>query len=152
MLNNMKKFSFRLESVLRVRKIEEDLAKAELIAKNSAVDSARRELEERKAAYETTSTQNTKSAIVTVSDVMAARNRAELSGQRLIAAEAALHEARNAAQVARVGYADAAAKTKAIGKLRETAFEEFQALALRDEQNELDDLASTRKLLSSGAA
>lgn len=144
----MKKFSFRLESVLRVRRIEEDIAKAKVLEKNLAADVANKTLEERRAAYETTAGGVVSPSIVSVTDVLAARSRAELSSQRLLAAEAALTEAKDAVVIAQQEFSVAAAKTKAISKLREKALEEFNTETLRSEQLEMDDLTNARKLTS----
>lgn len=47
----MKKFNFRLEAVLRVRRIEEERARAALLAANRDVALANEEVRERKARY-----------------------------------------------------------------------------------------------------
>ena len=48
----MKRFRFRLEQVLRVRRVQEDQAKAELLTANHNAHLTARRVEERLAAYE----------------------------------------------------------------------------------------------------
>lgn len=139
----MKKYSFRLNNVLRIRRIEESVAKSELAKANNEVQNAIAAVEQRVADYEAslTATAMTRS---TVDSFMRTRYFNELSSKAVIAAKVARNSAAAEAAIKRAAFTESARKVKALDRLDERAREDYALEAQREADRELDDLVTSR--------
>lgn len=140
----MKKFSFRLDRVARVRQIERERAEAEHArarAEEAAVQARIRRLREQAAA------EANGIAVGNVSSVVDVRATAFRASLRARAAEIAMVDLAQASQVTAEraeALLVATRKVDALGKLEGRHREHWAAEARREEAAFLDDIATTR--------
>lgn len=137
----MRRYQFRLASVLRVRKIEEDqaitaLAEAERRRVAAEELAALREQAHRGAG----TTQGTFAA----HEFLAACERRERSAAAVLASQEEVAQARMASLARRAALAAAAAAVGALEHLDEKSRAEHTLEALREETIEVDDLVTGR--------
>lgn len=144
----MKKYVFRLETVRRVRRTQQELAKADLLAANSEVAKAITAVEERTNEYEGAVASIT--GPTTVDMFMKRRYFNELSGKAVIAATASRRAAEVEAAAKRDLYTEAARKVKALDRLDARRHSEHSAEAQRQETVEVDDMVTGRHMRRSG--
>lgn len=137
----MKKFRFRLDSVLRVRRIQEDLARAQLLAANRDVLLATDALRARDSEY----------AAVDRPAGQQSLDAFHLALFRLDSAAGAVRVARDAraaaldrAEERRVEWTAASQKVSALERLEERARDEHAVEVRRDEDRLVDDLVVSR--------
>jgi flagellar export protein FliJ len=137
----MKKFRFRLESVLRVRRIQEDQARARLLTANAAARQAERTVDARVARY----------AEMARPDGVQAEPVFERTLFRLDAAAGAIDIAREQhvealAVVAerRAEWSDASMRVAALERLEERQRAEHAIERQREEDRLTDDLVVSR--------
>ena len=137
----MRRYRFRLEPVLRVRRQEQDVARGAVLAAQALAGAEAQALAERDRAYaEGTPAQQTRSAadFVFVQQHRAALGRAVLDQrQRLAQAQEGLAQAR-------AGWTAAAARVGALERLDERQRAEHTARAVKEEELVVDDLVVSR--------
>lgn len=145
----MKKYAFRLETVRRVRRAQETVAKAELARSNNEVTSAIAAVESRMARYEEKNaiavvTPSTNASIVRVDAFMKRRYFNELSAQAVVAARSSLAAAQLEASVKQEMWTDTAKRVKALDRLDERRREEHLLEYNREVEAEVDDIVTGR--------
>lgn len=139
----MKKYAFRLDTVRRVRRVQEDQAKAELLRKNTAVRQATATVDAKGEAY-AKSTSYAPTHIASMNHFMRQRYFNELAGMALVAAKSSLAAAHAEAAIARELWSDAAKKVRTLDRLDDRSRKEYEVEAKRQEVIEADDLVSGR--------
>jgi flagellar export protein FliJ len=147
----MKKYAFRLETVRRVRKAQEAVAKADLARANNEVTAAITAVEARIAAYEAKLAETPASGIspsggtiVRVDAFMKRRYFNELSANAVIAARSSLNAAQLEADIARGAWSEKAKEVKALDRLDERRREEHVLAYNRELDAEVDDIVTGR--------
>ena len=143
----MRRYRFRLEPVLRVRRSEEDAARGAVLAATVLTRAEAQALAERDEAYAAgTGTQQIRSAadFVFVQQHRAALGRAVLDQRRR------LQEAELRLEQARAGWTAAAARVGALERLDERQRAEHTARARKGEEMVVDDLVVSRSALREG--
>ncbi|MCU1374703.1 MAG: hypothetical protein JWO68_1989 [Actinomycetia bacterium] len=140
----MKKYRFRLEAVLRVRRIEEDRAKGDLLLANRAVADAEAELDRRLDHYRTvTGTEG----VVSQEAYLVGRARQDAAAASVVAAGAARLAAEAEADRMRAIWAGCAMRVRALERLDERRRDEHAGEVLRDEVIVLDEIASATRMI-----
>lgn len=135
----MKRYRFRLETVLRVRQVEEERARAELALANRALAEADALLEHRIEHYGATP----RPAVpLPVSAFLATRDRQEWAARAVVAAGTARIAADGEAAARRGAWSAAATRMAAIERLDERRREEHRLEAQRQEALEIDDIVT----------
>lgn len=137
----MKRYKFRLESVLRVRRIQEDQARAEFIRANAQVAEAEKVVDLRKQSYERRVT-NLNTMVST--DFLVARAFQQASAASVRAAEDAVVIAMEQAEDRRIMWAEEAKKVNALERLDERRRAEHRLEMDREEAAEIDDIVVSR--------
>ena len=137
----MKKFHFRLETVRRVREIQDELARGELMTANHALAQAAAIVDERTAKITnatrqlgTTSVDAFACAQFVIDQAAAAVRWAERDREAAVAV----------ADERRLLWFEANTKLRAIERLRDTARDEHHAAMLRAEATDNDEIATMR--------
>jgi flagellar protein FliJ len=137
----MKKFAFRLESVLRIRRLQEDQVRTRLMAANRDVQVARARVEARQSRYDTLPRP------MGVHD----HDSMERAWFTLDAAAGAIrfaHEeqviAEQAADAIRIEWVEARRRTEVLERLRERARDEWAVETRRAEDRAVDELVVAR--------
>lgn len=137
----MKRYRFRLEPVLRVRRIQEEAARAELVAATAAAAAQDRQLTARTEAYENSCTAS------------AGRSRAEFLFERSTrsAYAAALLEQRERVRTAqddvvraRSAWSDTASRVGALERLDERQRDEHRVQTQKEDDLNTDELVVAR--------
>lgn len=137
----MKRYRFRLETVLRVRRLQQDEAKGQLLFANSQVAMAKAVSAARSDKY---------SEGANAMGILSATTFRQLLGMRQATAatlrggEKAVEDAQATADVQRAVWADAARKVKTLERLDERRREEHRVESDRKEAAEVDDLVVSR--------
>lgn len=138
----MSRYQFRLESVLRVRRVQEDRARAQLARARLDEAEALRATKERRGRL-----RRAEQAVMPTSEPTEWRSQRDRT-DRLAAAVTASHLAEvHAAELSGSRleqWERAAADLRALERLDERTREEWRAEQLRDEQRTIDEI-STRK-------
>lgn len=137
----MKKYAFRLEAVLRVRRIEEERAMAALLAANRALTEAEAELERRLAHYRQVGAPQ---GVLAHDQYLKVRSRQDAAAAGVVAAGATRVMAEAEVARARDLWASAATKVKALERLDDRRRQEHAAAGLREEIVVLDEVAAAR--------
>lgn len=137
----MKRYRFRLDSVLRVRRIQEERARAELLSANQGVVAAQRHLGQRIAHLE----ELPKSAKIASTPAFLA-NQARLASiaSSISMARAAREVAEHAADERRVAWHVTARRVEGLERLDERDRTEHALEAQRAADQEVDDLVVSR--------
>lgn len=138
----MKKYSFRLAQVQRVRTTQEEIARAELSQANREVREAEARIAQRMAAYEAASSFGHSS----VTNAVLAKNRyfAELASRAVGVAREQHAQAEREAAEKHLSWMDAATKVKALERLNDRKREEHALESQRAMDAELDDIVVSR--------
>ena len=137
----MRRYRFRLEPVLRVRRQEQDAARATVLAATACADAERESLLERDRAYAAgLAAPATRSA---VGFVVAQQHRAAL-GRAVLDQRRRLQEAELRLEQARTAWTAAATRVGALERLDEHSRAEHTARARREEEMVVDDLVVSR--------
>lgn len=137
----MKRYRFRLDLVLRVRRNEEDAARGALLAATATVAAEEGRLAERHASYAAALTPPASS---TAADFRREQLRREALGAAVVEQRHRLEQARGAQLQARDGWAAAAAKVGALERLEERSREEHRIAELREDDLVADELVVAR--------
>jgi flagellar export protein FliJ len=133
----VKRYEFSLQTVLRARRAQESVARADLLRANLKVAAAEVAEDRSRAHYE--------DVLAADSDAfMVHRQRSELAAGALIGASKTVTEARAAVAAAMEGYLVAARSVSVLEKLDERQRQEHAATAQREEANQVDDLVTSR--------
>jgi flagellar FliJ protein len=140
----VKKYRFRLEAVLRVRRIEEERAMGELLAANRALAAAEAELDRRLDHYRTVTGAE---GMVSQEAYLVARARQDAAAAAVVAAGAARLAAEAEAERMRAIWAACATRVRALERLDERRRDEHAGEVLREEIIVLDEVASATRLI-----
>lgn len=137
----MRRYQFRFEHVARVRRIQEDQARAELLAARQRLLAAEAELAARSDDYRARLSTD---AAGSSAAFRSHRHQDDLLAASVTAARCAEANARLALGHRIDLWTDAARKVAAMERLDERERERHSAEAAREEQAELDDLVAPR--------
>lgn len=137
----MRRYRFRLETVLRVRSLEEEGARVRLLEANGAVTRARSGRDEAAGRY---SGLPVFSGPCSVQDFRGSRRREEMAAATLAARQFALEQAGEMAEEARLGWMAARGRVRVLERLDERRRAEHGLEVGRDEGRFLDDIGTTR--------
>ncbi len=137
----MRRYRFRLASVLRVRRSEQDLAQAALLAAHAVVRTEQQALTRRDEAYAAAVSAQAPSRAADF--VYEQAHRAAL-GTAVLAQRSRLAEAEQSLQAARSAFSAAASRVGALERLDERQRAEHHAHALREDDLIVDDLVVSR--------
>ncbi len=141
----MKRFSFRLSPVLRLRRAAEQEALRNLgdarRGRDAAAESARTRLEEEQAAKVEQSAAQRPGGLA-VPTLLAHQRHVAAAGRRVFEARAALAAQDAALEEARLAWIAASRDRKAMDRLRERRESAWVAEGLREEQKTIDEAAS----------
>jgi flagellar protein FliJ len=137
----MKKFKFRLQSVLRVRRLQEDLARAQLLSANRAAREAEAVVENRVTRYSTMERPHGVQY-----EAAFARTWFRLDKAADAVDEARVQRTQALANVAeqRIAWQAASMRVAALERLEDRQRAEHAIEAQRDEDRLTDDLVSSR--------
>jgi flagellar export protein FliJ len=139
----MKKYSFRLETVRRVRRTQEKLAKNDLLIANTEVQHAIEAVESRLGDY-AISLESAPSGTLAVDKFMKLRYFNDLAGQAVVAARVSHANAMAEADTKRVAYTESARKVKTLDRLDSRSREEYDVETNRALDAETDDIVTGR--------
>jgi hypothetical protein len=133
----VKRYEFALQSVLRARRAQESVARADLLRANLAAAAAEAAEGRSLVHYED---------VVTASGVtfMVHRQLSELAAGALLGARGSLAEARTTVATAMEGYLAAARSVSVLEHLDERQRQEHDEAARREEANQVDELVTAR--------
>jgi len=137
----MKKFRFRLEKVQRVRRIQEELARAELQAANRAVAEAERVKMERFDRYQARDDLFGESSL---DGFMTARTLKEAAAYSVLDGVAKTEETRGVALERRDDWIGARSRVDALERLESRRRDEHSAEWIREQQELVDEIVVTR--------
>lgn len=137
----MKRYQFRLAHVERVRRIQEEQARAELLASRQRLIEAGADLSRTVDAYEE---RRSKSPIAGTSQFRSARDRDQMLTMAVIAARSAEANALILVDQRLESWTEAAQAVSALERLDDRHRERHRIEADREEQAELDDLVPPR--------
>ncbi len=138
----MKKYSFRLENVRRVRMLQEEVAKAALINANLRVQMAQQAIDAALLHYSEKATGN--GGVGGVQSFMKHRYMVELAGQCVVDARRMKSAAEAEAGVAHMTWSDAARRVKALDRLDQNARDEYRIEFERELDKEIDEINVSR--------
>ncbi|QGG94645.1 hypothetical protein [Actinomarinicola tropica] len=138
----MKRYRFRLEQVARVRKLQEDQARAEVMRARQRLIEAGADLSQ---SIERLDGKPRSSGHLTPGRFRAERTEEELLARAVLAARLAESNARLLVHQRVDEWAAAAREVSTLERLDERARAEHEVAAARDTQIELDDLVTTRR-------
>lgn len=137
----MRRYRFRLASVLRVRRSEQDVAQAGLLAATAAVRSEQEALARRDAAYAAALTAH---APRRAADFVYEQAHRAALGTAVLAQRTRLAETEQALEAARRTWTVAATRVGALERLDERQRADHHAQALREDDLIVDDLVVSR--------
>ena len=137
----MKRYKFRLEQVLRVRRVQEEQARAELQAANREVARAEDLLDTRFDRYRNLAAP---AGALPTSGFLAVRDRAELVAAGVVAAGALRQAARAEAAERRAAWSAAATRVTGLERLDDRRRAEHTVEVIREEDREADEVVVTR--------
>ncbi len=140
----MRRYQFRFEHVARVRRIQEDQARAELLAARHRLLVAEAELASRSDDYRA---RRSSDASGSTSSFRSLRHQDDLLANAVTAARCAEANARLLVAQRIDVWTEAAQKVAAMERLDERDRERHSTEAAREEQAELDDLVAPRHAL-----
>ena len=137
----MKRYTFRLDSVLKVRRIEEEAARAQLAAARAAVARQEQLLVERETAYEIAlKSSGTRRTV----DFLFEQSSRSAHAAAVLEQRRRVREAYDDAARARGVWSGAAARVGALERLDERHRDEHRAAALKEDELTTDELVVSR--------
>jgi flagellar FliJ protein len=137
----VKRYRFRLEPVLRVRRTEEESARAQLLAAQAAVATQQELLAARSDAY---AAALAPSGTQPCADFLAAQAHRSALGAAVLEQRRRVDEAGQDAEHARASWSAAAARVGALERLDERARAEHLARTLKEDEQITDELVVAR--------
>ncbi len=138
----MSRYRFRLETVLRVRRIEEEGAKHTLRAASAALRAAIDQRDHARHRYLTFA--DAERAVCTLEGLLDARLHAGLLADEVTRTERAAIDAANKAALSRLQWSMAARRVAILERLDERRRAEHAAEALRADAAVVDDIVTSR--------
>ena len=135
----MKRYGFRLETVLRVRRLEEETARLGLLTANTSLADACGRRDDAAAHYRQVPIEL---GSCSTEELRRTRQRAELAAAALAARQAAVDDAARTAEAAREAWMAAVSRVKVLERLDQRRREEHRLEAERDETRVLDDVGA----------
>jgi flagellar export protein FliJ len=139
----VKKYKFRLDTVLRVRRTEQDLAKAELARANARVAEAVAMVDARLTHYASLPTAGS-GATGSTAVFMASRFRQDTAAAAVVAAKVARMSALQDAEAYRMVWSQKATQVSVLDRLDERRRTEHELEAARQADIEVDDIVVGR--------
>jgi flagellar export protein FliJ len=140
----MKKYVFRLETVRRVRKVQEEIAKSQLMAANNEVTAAIKAVEQR--SDKLNAAERTAFGAANTETFMNHRYFSGLAGQAVVAAQASRRAAELEAVAKRDLYAEAAKRVRALDRLDDHRRDDHTIEMRREEERLIDDVVNSRHM------
>lgn len=140
----MRGYRFRLEPAMRVRRLQEENARARLARARIAADQAMSETARRRSLLDRV--REPRSSEASTDDWQEARDRRDRLAAALRAAQSAEAHALDIALGHQSNWEEAAAELKVLERLDERSREEWRLEQNRAEQKELDELATARSV------
>lgn len=137
----MKRYRFRLEPVLRVRRTEEEAARGQLVAANAAVTRQEQLLVEREHAYQI---RLNSSGMLPTADFLFEQSSRSALAAAVLEQRQRVREAYDDAARARGVWSGAAARVGALERLDERQRDEHRAAALKEDELTTDELVVSR--------
>jgi flagellar FliJ protein len=137
----VKRYRFRLEPVLRVRRTEEEAARAQLAAANAAAGRQQSLLVERERAYEISLKS---SGIQPTADFLFEQSSRSAHAAAVLEQRRRVREAHDDAARARGVWSGAAARVGALERLDERQRDEHRAATLKEDELTTDELVVSR--------
>jgi flagellar protein FliJ len=145
----MKRFRFRLETVARVRQIQEEQARAQVMLANRAVALAQSTVDARQTRYETLPRP---AGATSMAELEATMFRLDAAAGGLEWARGEHRAALEHAHDALAQWAQAEQRVRALDRLRDRARAEHTLATRREEDRLTDDLTTTRARMSGATA
>jgi flagellar biosynthesis chaperone FliJ len=139
----MKRYRFRLEQVLRVRRLQEEQARNEVGLARRAAEAAMAERRARSDAYQQR-IEDTGPASTTV--FLTRRAIGGYAARSVVESEVAEREAMAASAARLAAWSVAAGRVTALERLDERRRDEHRSEALREQEKAVDDLVLARRL------
>lgn len=140
----MSRYRFRLETVLRVRRVEEDHAKRVLLGANTALRAAIERRDRARARYRAFADGGRD--VRTIDQLHVERLQAGLLADEMASAQRAANAVANDAALARVQWSTAARRVAILERLNERRRAEHAERELRAEHAFVDDIVTARYL------
>ena len=137
----MKRYRFRLQPVLTVRRSEQDAARGALLAATADVGAQELELQARTAAYEL---RVQRPVPVKVNEFRLEQSRRQAMGQAVLDQRAQLATAREQQAHARAAWTEAAARVGALERLDERQRAEHRLAEIKEDDLLTDELVVAR--------
>lgn len=137
----MRRYRFRLEPVLRVRRMQEDAARGELLAATAAIRVQEQRLAERTEAYELSLKP---SETQTCADFLFEQSRRSSFAAAVLEQRGQVREAQTQAAQAREAWSEAAARVGALERLDERQRSEHTAQMQKEDELTTDELVVSR--------
>lgn len=137
----MKRYEFRMAKVLRVRRLQEDAARAAVAAARAAEDAAVASLGESQAHY---AARPGADATQPVNQFLAVHTRGEWRGQAVVQARVRRQMAADDTGVAVDGWHVANRRVEGLERLDERRRSDYAVLTQRDEDAAVDEIMSAR--------
>jgi flagellar export protein FliJ len=137
----VKRYRFRLEPVLHVRRSEQDAARGALLAATAEVGAQQHELEQRQAAY---AVRVQRPLAATAPDFRLEQSRRQALGQAVLAQQVRLAQAREQQELARESWVAAAARVGALERLDERQRAAHRVAELKEDDLLTDELVVGR--------
>ena len=137
----MRRYRFRLEPVLRVRRQEQDAARAVVLAATALVGAEAEALVERDRAYADGANAQ---GICSAADFVHVQHHRAALGRAVLDQRRRLSEAEGQLAQARAGWTAAATRVGALERLEERQRAEHTARAAKEEEMVVDDLVVSR--------
>lgn len=139
----MKRYQFRLEGVLRLRRAEAEQARGALAAANAELRARLVQRDHEASAFRTIARRQDAE---TLAALLAEREDAAIAQRRLDEAERAVADAAARAAVAQVTFSAAQRRVSALERLEARRREEYDGGLRREESLLLDEIATARYL------
>jgi flagellar export protein FliJ len=137
----VKRYRFRLETVLRVRRMHEDAARGELLAATATITAQERELAERAEAYEKSLKPSETQACA---DFLLEQSRRSSFAAAVLEQRGRVREAHDHAERAREAWSQAAARVGALERLDERQRSEHRTRMQKEDELTTDELVVSR--------
>ena len=141
----MKRYRFRLEQVLRVRKIQEDQARAAVVEARVQADQAAAALLRRVEDYDAHSHGAVGMSAASAAGFLATRALHDLKAQAVLSARETEAGAQDVVGARLAEWSEAARRVSALERLDERRREEYELELRRDEDAQVDDLVVSRQ-------
>jgi flagellar export protein FliJ len=140
----VKRYHFRLEAVLRVRRIQEEAAKTQIAVARRATGEADREVKRLFEIYNQTTAKLAHGTNLSVNETLNLHDQAELQVQALVQAALIQRKAREVVQEAIAACVKASQQVSVLERLDQRRREEHALELDRADITEVDDIVSGR--------